>query len=470
MLPYSAWFRPILHISGGISMTDRQQLIVNNVDTVKQLILDAERWIWAHPQTGYTEWQAHDYLAEKYEALGYTLVKAGNIPGFYTDVETGKPGPKVAIFGELDALDIANHPESVNGMTHCCGHNAQSAALLGIAAALKQPHALDGLCGSIRFISVPAEELIELGYRESLRKQGIIKYFGGKVEFIHRGYFDGVDMAMMIHSGKLPEGKALSISDGCNGCVTKNITFKGISAHAGGSPENGRNALYAATCALNSVNALRETFTDNDHIRFHPIITEAGLAVNAIPETAKVESYVRGASFDAIRKYNTKVNQALAASAAAIGCNVELDDHPGYFPLNNDKNMAAVMKEAMETVAGPDSVVEGGWGTGSTDMGDVSAIMPVLHPHANGSIGTGHGKDYYVQDKKLGCLYPAECLVLTAAKLLADDAALGKKVIAEAKPYFKSKEEYLAAIDAITMDKDAVVYNEDGTITLNFTK
>ncbi len=207
----------------------------------------------------------------------------------------------------------------------------------------------------------------------------------------------------------------------------KNITFKGISAHAGGSPENGRNALYAATCALNSVNALRETFTDNDHIRFHPIITEAGLAVNAIPETAKVESYVRGASFDAIRKYNTKVNQALAASAAAIGCNVELDDHPGYFPLNNDKNMAAVMKEAMETVAGPDSVVEGGWGTGSTDMGDVSAIMPVLHPHANGSIGTGHGKDYYVQDKKLGCLYPAECLVLTAAKLLADDAALERK-------------------------------------------
>ena len=179
---------------------------------------------------------------------------------------------------------------------------------------------------------------------------------------------------------------------------------------------------------------------------------------------------MRGASFDAIRKYNIKVNQALAASAAAIGCNVELDDHPGYFPLNNDKNMAAVMKEAMETVAGPDSVVEGGWGTGSTDMGDVSAIMPVVHPHAGGSVGTGHGKDYYVQDKKLGCLYPAECLVLTAAKLLSDDAALGKKVIAEAKPYFKSKEEYLAAIDAITMDQDAVVYNDDGTITLNFTK
>lgn len=235
-------------------------------------------------------------MEQHFEELGYALTKAGNIPGFYTDLDTGKPGPKIAILGELDSLIVANHPccDPETHYVHACGHHAQCAVLLGTAAALKEPGALDGLCGSIRFISVPAEELIELGYRESLRKQGIIKYFGGKVEFIHRGYFDGVDMAMMIHSGKLPEGKALSISDGCNGCVTKNITFKGISAHAGGSPENGRNALYAATCALNSVNALRETFTDNDHIRFHPIITEAGLAVNAIPETAKVESYVRG--------------------------------------------------------------------------------------------------------------------------------------------------------------------------------
>lgn len=370
-------------------MVDSKKLI-SLVEKYEKLIYDTADHIWAHPETGYREWKTSAYMEKHFEELGYTLTKAGNIPGFYTDLDTGKPGPKIAILGELDSLIVANHPccDPETHYVHACGHHAQCAVLLGTAAALKEPGALDGLCGSIRFISVPAEELIELGYRESLRKQGIIKYFGGKVEFIHRGYFDGVDMAMMIHSGKLPEGKALSISDGCNGCVTKNITFKGISAHAGGSPENGRNALYAATCALNSVNALRETFTDNDHIRFHPIITEAGLAVNAIPETAKVESYVRGASFDAIRKYNTKVNQALAASAAAIGCNVELDDHPGYFPLNNDKNMAAVMKEAMETVAGPDSVVEGGWGTGSTDMGDVSAIMPVLHPHANGSIGT----------------------------------------------------------------------------------
>ena len=162
-------------------MTDRQQLIVKNVDQVKPMILEAERWLWAHPQTGFTEWQANVYLTDKFEALGYTLTQAGNIPGFYTDVDTGKPGPTLVIMGELDALDIANHPESVNGMTHCCGHHAQAAALLGIAAALKQPGALDGLCGKIRLMAVPAEEMIQLGFREKLRKEGTITFFAGKI-------------------------------------------------------------------------------------------------------------------------------------------------------------------------------------------------------------------------------------------------------------------------------------------------
>ncbi|MBQ1525110.1 MAG: hypothetical protein IIZ55_08285, partial [Firmicutes bacterium] len=109
-------------------MNAKQQLIVKNVDAHRQEILDAERWIWQHPQVGYTEWQANEYLIERFEAMGYKLVRAdqdpnyGKIPGFYTDVDTGKPGPCLAIMGELDALDIANHPESVNGMTHCCGH------------------------------------------------------------------------------------------------------------------------------------------------------------------------------------------------------------------------------------------------------------------------------------------------------------------------------------------------------------
>ena len=245
-------------------MTERQQQLVQNVEKHRQMILDAERWLWAHPQTGYTEWEAHNYLVEKYEALGYSLTLAGNIPGFYTEVDTGRPGPKLAIFGELDALDIANHPESVNGMAHCCGHNGQSAALLGIAAALKEPGALDGLCGTIRLVAVPAEEMIQLAFREDLRKKGVIQYMGGKVEFMARGMLDGVDIAMMVHGSAAGPDEAFDFSGGLgmNGCMAKTIRYKGKSAHAGGAPHLGINAQYAAMLGLQACNDLRETFQE----------------------------------------------------------------------------------------------------------------------------------------------------------------------------------------------------------------
>ena len=340
--------------------------------------------------------------------------------------------------------------------------------MAGIAAALKQPGALDGLCGSIRLMSVPAEELIQLGFREELRKRGTLHYYGGKVEFIYRGYFDGVDISMMIHTGHMDEGKYLTINPGCNGCVVKNLTFQGVASHAGGAPEDGVNALYAATTAMNAANALRETFKDNEHIRFHPIITEGGAAVNAIPERTKVETYVRGASFDAICEYNKKINRAMAGSAAAIGGNVLIEDRHGYFPLNNDPNLNDLAKEAMEAVGGPDCVVvTDHWDTGSTDMGDVSAIMPAVHPYGAGAIGVAHGKDYYITDPDRACIAPAKCLLIMADRLLSNDAALAKKVIAESHPRFSSKEEYLEAIAGLTMTKQAVKYNEDGTVVLD---
>ena len=300
----------------------------------RDLMFAAERHIWKHPETGYREWETHKYLAEKYKELGYELVEAGNIPGFYTDVDTGRPGPKLLIMGELDSLIVATHPECdpETGFVHACGHHAQSAALLGIAAALKQPGALDGMSGSIRLMAVPAEELIEIGYRASLREKGIIKYFGGKVEFMYRGFMDDCDIALLVHTSN-SEKKGIGVSIGNNGCLTKNIDYEGVSSHAGGAPHLGVNALYAANLGLNAVNALRETFQEKDYIRFHPIVTRGGGAVNAIPNDVRVESYVRGASIEAIVSANNRINRALASSAAARAATVHLQDYPGYCPL-----------------------------------------------------------------------------------------------------------------------------------------
>ena len=451
-------------------MTERQQQLVQNVEKHRQMILDAERWLWAHPQTGYTEWEAHNYLVEKYEALGYSLTLAGNIPGFYTEVDTGRPGPKLAIFGELDALDIANHPESVNGMAHCCGHNGQSAALLGIAAALKEPGALDGLCGTIRLVAVPAEEMIQLAFREDLRKKGVIQYMGGKVEFMARGMLDGVDIAMMVHGSAAGPDEAFDFSGGLgmNGCMAKTIRYKGKSAHAGGAPHLGVNALYAASQAMNAANALRETFQEKDTIRFHPIITKGGGAVNAIPNDVRMESYVRGASLEAIKEANTKINRALAASAASMGANVVLKDRPGYTPLENEEQLYDLTCEIVKQCFGEDALVKRGRSTGCTDVGDVSAVMPTVQPYASGACGVAHGSDYRIADPESALVMSAQYQVLMAEALLSNNAELGKKIIQNAKLRFSSMEEFFQAIDGLFLDKEAVKQNEDGTITLDY--
>ncbi len=121
------------------------------VEKNRQLILDAERYIWKNPETGYKEVKTSKYMADAFRTLGYELTMAEGITGFCTVIDTGKEGPTLLILGELDSIICPNHPESdpETGAVHSCGHNAQCAALLGIAAALKEPGVLEGLCGRI---------------------------------------------------------------------------------------------------------------------------------------------------------------------------------------------------------------------------------------------------------------------------------------------------------------------------------
>ncbi len=457
-------------------MNAKQELIIKNVEAHRQEILDAERWIWQHPQVGYTEWQANEYLIERFEAMGYKLVRAdqdpkfGKIPGFYTDVVTGKPGPMLCIMGELDALDIANHPESVNGMTHCCGHHAQAATMLGIAAALKEPGALDGLCGTIRLMLVPAEEMIQLAFREELRKKGTISYMGGKVEFLHRGYFDGVDLSIMVHTANNDGDVEFTCGYGNNGCMSKVITFKGKSSHAGGAPHLGINAQYAAMLGLQACNDLRETLQEKDYIRFHPIMKGVNCAVNIIPDEMVIESYVRGKTLDAMMKENKKFNRALTGAALAMGAGVVLCDRPGYSPETHDPQFMKVVQECCEELSGKDKVKFDyqEWGTGSSDFGDITCVMPGVQFNATGVDGTFHGINFQVTDPAKATVNSAKAQLFVADRLLSNDAACAKKIIADYQPPFASIKEYLDYIQQLVLDKDAVVYDEKGNAAVDF--
>ena len=438
------------------------QKLFDAVEKHSQLILDAERYIWKNPETGYKEFKTSKFMKETFESLGYELTMADGITGFYTVVDTGRPGPTLLILGELDSIICPQHPESdpETGAVHSCGHNAQCAALLGIAAALKEDGVLDGLCGKIKLCAVPAEELLEIDYRSGLKAEGKIKYFGGKTEYLSRGYFDDVDLAFMVHTTTTPDFR---VTGGSVGCMAKKIIYKGKASHAGGSPWDGINALYAASNGLNAINAIRETFKEKDIIRVHPIITEGGSMVNAIPAKAVLESYVRGSSFEGIIDANKKVNRALAGAALSLGANVEINDFPGYAPHVNDKDMMLVSKEAYE-LAFPS--IEFGYteqmGSGSTDMGDLCCVMPVVHPYACGAVGTSHGSDYYIKNPEDACVNSAKFQLSMMKILLSNGAERAKKIISEYKAPFATIKEYLDYMDSLVDNGERIEYTEDG--------
>ncbi len=442
--------------------------IKNAVEKYSSLILATERYLWAHPETGYKEYKTNEYLVVEFERLGYKLERADGITGFYTTVDTGREGPEVLILAELDSIICPSHPEAdrTTGAVHSCGHHAQCAALLGVAAALTDKDVLSKLSGRIRLCAVPAEELLEIEYRQGLRERGVIKYLGGKSEFLSRGYFDGVDIALMVHTTVADNP---SVRDGSVGCLAKHVTYKGRAAHAGGSPWNGINALYAANCGLNAVNAIRETFAEENYIRVHPIITRGGDMVNAIPAEVEVESYVRGATFEAISAANKKVNRALVGAALSIGANVEVIDMPGYSPLRNDPGMMELAREAAE-LALPEVKfrTEHRIGTGSTDMGDLSCIMPVVHPYMPGAVGTSHGSDYRIADPTLACIKCAEWQVTMLTLLLGDGAKRAKRIIDEFKPQFASAREFLDYQDSLNDSGDRIIYGDSGEAQVRY--
>lgn len=434
----------------------------------RDTILRAERDMWAHPETGYREVWTNAYMKKAFEELGYELTAPEDITGFFTVIDTGREGPTVLVLAELDSLLCATHPEAVpeTGAVHACGHHAQCATMIGIAAALKEEGMLDGLCGRIKLCVVPAEEGVEISFRQELIKKGIISFTSGKPEFISRRYFDDVDVAFMVHTSS--DDVDFRLATGANGVIRKRTVFHGRAAHAGGAPHKGINALNAASSALMAVNSLRETFREQDFVRFHSIITKGGDAVNAVPETVVVESYVRAASVPALKEANQKINLALSGVGAAFGATVEITDMPGSEALRHDLGLNTLAASLLDELVGRENYTwKKEWDASSTDMGDVSALFPAIHAYAAGAVGLAHGNNYYVVDPEKACVNNAVFQIGLLRALLENDAKEAREIMANFTPVFASVDEYLAHKRSMAMDKYTVTHNEDGTVTLD---
>ena len=219
------------------------------------------------------------------------------------------------------------------------------------------------------------------------------------------------------------------------------------------------NALYAAQLSLSAINAQRETFRDEDCVRVHPIITKGGDLVNIIPAEVTMETYVRAKTADAILDASHKVDRALRGAAMAMGCRVEIETVPGNLPLRNDPVLAEVFRDNAARLFGKASYRDYGHSGGSTDAGDLSQFMPLLHPMMTGAAGTHHQTDWCIADHEAGYLAPAKTLAMMAIDLLVDNAAKANKTLAEFKAEM-SKDAYLDRQHAVFKTEHYPASNE----------
>jgi amidohydrolase len=423
-----------------------KQSVFEAIDRRSEEIVAIGEQIRRQPELGFKEVKAARIVEETFGKLGLSPRTGLALTGVRAELAGGAgEGPTFALLGELDALVVTGHPEAdpETGAAHACGHNAQIAGLLGAAMGLVGAQAAEHLAGRVVLFAVPAEEYVDIAWRVKQVQEGRLEFLGGKPELLRLGHFDDVNLAMMIHLTPRPEEGKAAVPVSNNGFVGKTARYIGRAAHAGGMPHMGINALYAAHVGLTAINALRETFRDEDSIRVHPIITHGGSQVNVIPAEVRLETYVRGKTVEAIVDAARKVDRALRAGALALGAKVEIETWPGYMPMACDPTMTTHFRSNAVRLIGEEHYGVIGHQTGSTDMGDLSQVMPVLHPFVGGARGTGHGADYKIHDKPLAYVTTAKMLAAMAVDLLGDGARLAREVIAKSKPPM-TREAYLS--------------------------
>lgn len=392
--------------------------------------------IWRHAEIGFMEHRTAEKFNEQMQALGLEMQTGIAITGTKAYLKEKKPDElQIALIGELDALPISKHPEAwvETGAIHACGHNAQLTGVMGAAIALSDPE-----------------------IREAI---------GGKVEFMHLGAMDDINLAVGHHI--MGNGQEYGNANGPSwGFMGKDIVFKGRASHIG-TANNGVDAQAAAVLAVTAINAQREGlprfFSYNRHLVHSAIQSPAG-AVNVVADEAKMTVNFRGMSMDALQDLSYRIGRAVKGAAIAMGAGLEIENVPGYMPYLTLKDGSIV--DEMFEVMDPEHkhpLVHHQY-TGCTDYGDLSQIMPVIQFYTGGHNGKPeHSTEFSVADQREYYLAPAKGFALLAYRLLRDNAARAKQIIAENPPAM-TKDEYFKTVNSLGstehMDMEPAPYYE----------
>jgi amidohydrolase len=386
-------------------------------DIYKQIALD----IHGKPEVSNYEFFACERLSKQLSDVGFdvTVDVAGHRTGFSASYKSksGKTTPVLVFLAEYDALA---------GLGHGCGHNLFGATSILAAAALRQ--VIDQTGGEIRVYGTPGEEGGENG--------------SAKGSFVREGFFKDVDAALCVH----PAAEKHRLTDKSLGCAPVDIEFWGKAAHAAGAPEKGINALDALIQVYNSINALRQHLTSD--VRIHGIITNGGQAPNTVPDYAAAKFYFRAAKASTLEEVYRKVERIVEGAALATGAKGRLQPYQNRventvptpsFDILYEKNLAFFG----EKIAPEEDTQGKPKPMGSTDVGNVSQVIPVIQPGiAISDIEiAGHSEEF----KAAACSEKGLASILLGAKALAYTAL---DLLEDAELLERIKREHRSLIEA----------------------
>ena len=324
-----------------------KQIVCDEVDAIADILLEASHAIHKNPELNFEEHFAHETLTGILEDQGLSPQRGAYDLETAFEASVGDEGVCVAVLCEYDALpDIG----------HACGHNIIGTA--GLGAGIAASKVAERLGGTLRILGTPAEE-----------------GGGGKVFMADRGAFDSVDAAMMVHpaAGDLVKMNTIAIQ-------RLHVAYQGLAAHAAASPHRGHNALDAAVLGYQNIAALRQHIRPDE--RIHGIFLESGSKPNIVPEHSSMEWYVRSKNARSLEPLKKRVLSCLEAGAMATSCTMTHDWIQPFYADMIDNETISTLYSANATRVGrslmePDNESKV---VGSTDMGNVSYIVPSIHP------------------------------------------------------------------------------------------
>jgi amidohydrolase len=387
-------------MSHTVNAVELKNKLTSKVDELSSTLLSVSHRIHDNPEIGNEEFFASETLTTLLSQHGFSIERglAGHETSFVARKSSGKEGPVIGYLAEYDALP---------GLGHACGHNIIGTTSCGAAIALAS--VLEETGGEVVVFGTPAEEGGPNG--------------SAKGSFVKAGLFEDVDACLMVHpyNRTTLTGKTLAVDP-------LDFEFKGRSAHAAASPEDGINALDGVIQLFNGINALRQHVTDD--VKIHGIITHGGDAPNIVPDYAKARFYIRAATREACNEVTKKVKAVAEGAALATGTEVnviKIQNEVDHFQLN--RRFDKVFQDSIESLGEFFDETERK-GLGSSDAGNVSRVVPTIHPYIK--IGPEslvvHTNEFREAAKSpegdRALLTGAKALALTGYELLTDSQVL----------------------------------------------